>query len=374
MAGVVIEPDSSSASFNVRVSAEDAISFATLSGDWNPLHTSAEHAARTAYQRPVLHGAFSAGLLSRMAGMHLPGADCLLHSLRLRFVRPIVPPASLLVEGRVVAQTGGMGRVDATVSDAETGVSYVDGSYEYSRHEVAIAHNRPTPSGKVTQLRTDATVAVTGASGGLGRAVVNRLGAAALGTSRSPGSDYLHVPDISRIGEIWGERPLGGIVHCAWPTPDNQSLTGLRNVDGALEHNLATPVRDVIALAQLLRDRGTTGAPLILVGSTAADPGRHNYRMPLYTMAKSLIPTLTRILAMELANSGHRCVSVTFDVIDGGMNKRLTPAIRAMHADRAPTGQLPTLDQAADQILWVLENRGFLVSGATIALTGAAIP
>ena len=93
----------SSASFRVDVTPADASAFAALSGDWNPLHTSPEHAARTAYRRPVLHGAFSAGIVSRMAGMHLPGADCLLHSMRLRFVAPIVPPASLVVSGRQVA-------------------------------------------------------------------------------------------------------------------------------------------------------------------------------------------------------------------------------------------------------------------------------
>jgi hypothetical protein len=75
-----------------------------------------------------------------------------------------------------------------------------------------------------------------------------------------------------------------------------------------------------------------------------------------------------------MAESTRRCVAVTFDVIAGGMNGRLSPGIRAMHADRAPSGTLPSLEEAATQIAWVLENRSFLVSGATIDLTGAAIP
>src|SRR5215211_86917 len=50
---------------------ESEFGFANVSGDWNPLHTDPGHAARTAYRRPVLHGAFSAGLLSRLAGMYL---------------------------------------------------------------------------------------------------------------------------------------------------------------------------------------------------------------------------------------------------------------------------------------------------------------
>jgi NAD(P)-dependent dehydrogenase (short-subunit alcohol dehydrogenase family) len=113
---------------------------------------------------------------------------------------------------------------------------------------------------------------------------------------------------------------------------------------------------------------------LVLVGSTASLPGRHLYRGPLYSLQKSLVPTLTRALAIELADTGRRAVAVTFDVIETGMNKRLSPAIRAMHADRAPTGKLPGADDAAEQIAWVLQNRSFLASGATIDLSGAAIP
>ncbi|MGI9076627.1 MAG: MaoC/PaaZ C-terminal domain-containing protein [Gemmatimonadaceae bacterium] len=148
-----------SASFEVGVTAEDAIAFATLSGDWNPLHTNADHAVRTAYRRPVLHGAFSAGLISRMAGMYLPGADCLLHAMRLRFAAPIIPPAMLVVSGRQLSESGSLGRVDVTISDAATGTRYVDAVYEFSRHEVAApkaaAHTENPP------VRTTAALAPT---------------------------------------------------------------------------------------------------------------------------------------------------------------------------------------------------------------------
>jgi NAD(P)-dependent dehydrogenase (short-subunit alcohol dehydrogenase family) len=364
---------STAAAFNVDVRPEDAIAFATLSGDWNPLHTDPEHAARTTYRRPVLHGAFSAGLLSRMAGMHLPGRDCLLHSMRLRFVRPIVPPVSLAVAGKVVADNGRLGRVEVTVSDAETGSRYVEGGYEFSRHEVE-SEREANDAGVDAGPSAAEPIIVTGATGGLGRAVLERLGADALGTSRSQASGLLEVPDLERIRDAVGDRRISAIVHCAWPPPDNQRLTSLGNIEGAVEHNVAAPLRQALNLAQLLNERGTPNAPLILIGSTAADPGRHNYKMPLYTLSKSLIPTLARVLSVELAATGRRCVALTFDVIEGGMNKRLSPSIRAMHADRAPSGKLPSLSEVADQIAWVLDNKNFLLSGATIDLTGAAIP
>lgn len=364
---------SSNAVFDVDVTPEDAIAFATLSGDWNPLHTNPEHAARTAYRHPVLHGAFSAGLVSRMAGMHLPGNDCLLHGLRLRFVRPIVPPATLTVEGLVVADNGRLGRVEVTVSDRTTGSRYVEGSYDFSRHE-ATSEAVASPSRASPESSAEETIIVTGATGGVGRAVLERLGSRAIGTSRAASDGLLEVSNLERLADVLGERRVSGIVHCAWPSPDNQRLTALANLEGAVEYNLAAPLRQVIALAQVLHERGTPNATLVLLGSTAAYPGRHNYRMPLYTLSKSLITPLTRILAVELAGRSHRCIALTFDVIEGGMNKRLSPGIRAMHADRAPSGKLPGLEEVAAQVAWALDNRSFLASGATIDLTGAAIP
>jgi acyl dehydratase/NAD(P)-dependent dehydrogenase (short-subunit alcohol dehydrogenase family) len=359
----------------VEVTPDDATAFAALSGDWNPLHTNPEHAARTAYRRPVLHGAFSAGIVSRMAGMHLPGVDCLLHSMRLRFVAPIVPPAALMVRGREVATSGDMGRVDVAISDDVSGMRYVDAVYEFSRHEVATAANPAEATAKEPDERGDGhpPILVTGATGGLGQAVLARLGGRARGVARTARPGMLATGDLEQMVNLV-RSPIAGIVHCAWPPPDNERLTSLTNIEGTFEHNLGAPLRQIIALAQLLARQGTSNAMLVLVGSSAALPGRHNYRSPLYSLSKALIPELTRILATELASSNKRCAAVTYDVIDGGMNKRLSTTARVAHIDRVPSGALPTMDEAAAQIEWVLDNATALVSGATITLTGAAAP
>ena len=100
------------ASFNVEITPDSAIEFSKLSRDWNRLQADPAHAATTEYRRrrPALHGTFSADLVSRMAGMYLPGEDRRLHNLDLKFVAPIVPPATLLVVGRVAREPHGVGR------------------------------------------------------------------------------------------------------------------------------------------------------------------------------------------------------------------------------------------------------------------------
>lgn len=348
----------SRASFEVDVTPADAIAFAGLSGDWNPLHTDAAHAASTAYKVPVLHGAFSAGLLSRLAGMYLPGRDCLLHDLKLRFLKPVLPPVKLRVEGDVVRDDGVTGEVHAIVRDARTDETYAEGSYGFGRHATTTVPTvKSLPLDRANQF---ARVAVTGASGGIGAAVMDKLNGEAVALSRGTMLDE-------------GIR-LSGIVHCGWPSPDNTPLLELGTPDGAIEHHVAGPLKECLALARLLARQGEPGAMLVLLGSAFADPGRHGYRSPLYSLAKGMLPSLTRALSVELAAHEMRVATLVLDVIDGGMNAGVSPAVKQAHADRVPFGELPCPVEVASQIDWLLANRGRLLSGAVLTLSGGALP
>jgi acyl dehydratase len=358
------------AAFEVTVSLQDALAFASLSGDWNPLHTDEGYAARTQFGRTILHGAFSAGLVSRMAGMHIPGTDCLLHGMRLKFLQPILPPARLRVKGTLVTEQGDTGRVAVEVSDAESGRRYVEAWYEYGSQRLAATANAVAHA-----TRTDEPVVlVTGASGGVGKALLARLGSRGIGLSRSGEGAVPALLDVADVDTLTDGAPIAGIVHCGWPAPDNTRLTKLSDAGAAIEYNLSQPLHQSIALSRVLLARGTPDAMLLLVGSTIAQPGRHNYRMPLYSLAKALIPTLCRILAVEMGPSGQRCAAVIFDAIDAGMNKAMSARTRLAHEDRSPAGRLASADDAAHQLDWMISNRSFLLSGATITLSGGALP
>ncbi|MDB6087219.1 MAG: Acetoacetyl-CoA reductase [Gammaproteobacteria bacterium] len=362
------------ARFTVDVDAGAPLAFAQLSGDWNPLHTSAEYAARTSFGRPVLHGAYLTGLLSRLAGMFLPGEQCLLHGISLRFIAPVQPPVSLTVVGKLVEGTMNQGRVSVRIADAVSGASYAEGHYDFGLHASGDAPERRTITHEAAAPHTS-VVLVTGASGALAGSLIAKLPAGTLGVSRSSsGSGFAKAPTIADIEQCAQGRRIAAIVHCAWPAPDNESLTDLTDIRAATEFNVAAPLRETIELAQLLKKQGTENSVLVLVGSTAAEPGRHNYRMPLYTLSKALVPTLCKVLATELAGSSRRCVAAVYDVIDGGMNSRISKAARVAHRDRSPFGRIASVDEAADQLLWILENRSFLASGSTLVLTGGAAP
>jgi len=365
--------------FSVNVTDHDRISFADLSGDHNPLHVDANYAENTDFKRCVLHGAFSAGLVSQMAGMYLPGVKCLLHSLELKFINPIYTPVTLTVSGKVVKDNGDSGQVLVDIRDTKSGQIYVEGGYKFGRHNSKFDDSEEFKAARVNReigfSDTSQRILVTGASGGLGSSLLKELGENGLGLSRKPKDGVICVEDLENIFEYENIEKIGGIVHCAWPQPLNNPLL---DSDGDLktlsEYHLAKPIRECITLAKLLKERGAPGASLVLVGSVFSNPGRHAWSYPFYSLSKSLIPTLVKILALEFGASHHKVVGVNFDMLDGGMNSTISKAAKVSAMDRSPEGVIPTMDEAAKNISWILNNNSSLVSGAIIDLSGGNIP
>jgi 3-hydroxybutyryl-CoA dehydratase len=76
-------------SYSKTVTETDIILFAAISGDDNPVHINEEFAAETLFQKRIVHGIFSAGLISCVAGTRLPGPGCIYVSQHLRFKAPV---------------------------------------------------------------------------------------------------------------------------------------------------------------------------------------------------------------------------------------------------------------------------------------------
>jgi NAD(P)-dependent dehydrogenase (short-subunit alcohol dehydrogenase family) len=358
----------------VEVKKTDIFAFANISGDWNPLHTDEEYAKNTSYKRLVLHGAYSAGLVSKMAGEHLPGDECLINGINLRFISPILPPVKLDVIAKEIIRTDSYGKVDVLILDSESRKKYVDASYEYGFHEKKVTKSISKPKVNSDSISPQSKTIITGASGGLGGVLLKKFGNKAIGVSRNKSSNAVQVVDYSNLDQYFNDIEIEAIVHCAWPDLDNQKLLNLDDSRKSIEYYLADSMEQIVNWAKLLRKQGKVNAPLILIGSTASEPGRHAFKSPLYSLSKSLIPSLTSILSLELASSGHRCFSIKFDALDGGMNAGLNSMAKITLADRTPFGQIPSLEDACEQIIWTLNNQSKLATGAVFNLTGGAIP
>jgi 3-hydroxybutyryl-CoA dehydratase len=71
------------------ITEEDVYLFAGITGDRNPLHTSHEYAAKTRFGERIAHGLLTAGLISAVCGMKLPGPGCVYLSQNLVFLAPV---------------------------------------------------------------------------------------------------------------------------------------------------------------------------------------------------------------------------------------------------------------------------------------------
>mgnify|MGYP002784417914 FL=1 len=71
------------------VSEADIVAYAALSGDYNPIHLDAEYASKTPFKARIAHGILSAGYISAVFGMQLPGPGSVYISQTLNFKAPV---------------------------------------------------------------------------------------------------------------------------------------------------------------------------------------------------------------------------------------------------------------------------------------------
>ena len=88
--------------------------FGAASEDRNPVHFDDAFAASTRFGGRIAHGMLTAGFISTMVGMELPGPGTIYVSQALRFRAPVRPGDEVRVVVEVVAVDEGRGR--ATLS------------------------------------------------------------------------------------------------------------------------------------------------------------------------------------------------------------------------------------------------------------------
>jgi 3-hydroxybutyryl-CoA dehydratase len=77
------------ASMSRIVGEADIVAYAALSGDYNPVHLDSEYAAKTIFKERIAHGILSAGYISAIFGMKLPGPGAIYVSQTLNFKGPV---------------------------------------------------------------------------------------------------------------------------------------------------------------------------------------------------------------------------------------------------------------------------------------------
>ena len=78
-----------SASMAKTISESDVYLFAGITGDHNPAHVNEESSKQTAFGGRIVHGILSAGLISAVLAMKLPGPGTIYLGQELKFTKPV---------------------------------------------------------------------------------------------------------------------------------------------------------------------------------------------------------------------------------------------------------------------------------------------
>ena len=87
--------------FERYISADDVKRFAEIVGDLNPIHLNVELAEKSFFKKRIVHGAFLAGLISKVLGMDFPGQGTVYISQNSTFKRPVYVDTMVTVEVKV---------------------------------------------------------------------------------------------------------------------------------------------------------------------------------------------------------------------------------------------------------------------------------
>jgi len=90
------------ASLARTITEEDIQSFASLSGDFSPIHMDEEYAKNTRFKGRIAHGMITAGLISAVLGTKLPGDGTIYLSQTIKFLAPIRIGETVVVEVEVL--------------------------------------------------------------------------------------------------------------------------------------------------------------------------------------------------------------------------------------------------------------------------------
>ena len=77
------------AGMSKTVTEYDVYGFAGITGDFNPVHINEVEAQKSMFKGRIAHGMISAGFISAVLGMELPGAGTIYLGQELKFLAPV---------------------------------------------------------------------------------------------------------------------------------------------------------------------------------------------------------------------------------------------------------------------------------------------
>jgi 3-oxoacyl-[acyl-carrier protein] reductase len=370
------------------IAAEDVDGFAALSGDDNPLHLDDGFARAHGFRGRVVHGMLLGAWLSRVVGTVFPGPGVLWLSQSMRFARAVYVGDRVEVVVRVKHKAQALRTLvlETTVLGAD-GTAVLGGE------------------AKMMMLQTDRTppwdemvAVVTGASRGIGAAIAlavgERGGRVVVNYRASPAAAEEVVEAIGRAGgdaiavqadvsepdaavalvgaaeERWGR--LDAIVNNATPPIERTPLLelGWEEVD----RYWRTYVGSAFALTQAavpgMRERGFGRIVNVLTSAMWNAPPAGTAG---YVAAKSGLWGLAKAMAVELGSFGITVNAVSPSAVMTDQWEGTSENRRRALALSVPVQRLPSAQEVAAAVVFLLGREGAYLTGANVPVAGGEV-
>ena len=86
-------------------SMEDMLTFAKLSGDYNPIHLDSDFAKSKGFDSPIIYGLLLSSQMSRLIGQELPDKNAVLTGIQIDFIKPSYPGDKLIFEANLITKS-----------------------------------------------------------------------------------------------------------------------------------------------------------------------------------------------------------------------------------------------------------------------------
>lgn len=116
------------AEFAKTISESDVYMYAGITGDLNPAHINEAYAQKTFFKTRIAHGMLTAGFISSILGMQLPGPGTIYMKQELKFLAPVRIGDTIVARAEVIEVVEDKNRIKLkTTCTNQEGTVVLDG-------------------------------------------------------------------------------------------------------------------------------------------------------------------------------------------------------------------------------------------------------
>ncbi len=375
--------------FAKTITAEDVEAFAKLSGDRNPLHMDDKFAARTHFQRRVVHGMLIANYVSTLVGMRCPGPGALWSQQNFRWLAPVFIGDKIKLTMKVTHKSEGARSVTLEVKALNQ-----DGKVVMEGEGTATALEERQ---QTSELPISERVAfISAGSRGLGAAIASALakegamvvvnyhksavaaeelcssihanGGRAIPVQADVTSQSAVASAMEKASREY-KRPVTMLVNNAGSMPEPRPFmqTSWEEMQATFDlHVRGAFYCSQSAVPGMMEQK--SGRIVNIGSSFLMNTPPVNWSN--FLVAKSAMQALTRCLAAELGPHGIRVNMVSPGLVETESIAGLSERLRKVQAMQTPLRRLASPAEIAAVVAALCSSAGDFVTGAEIPVSG----